>query len=223
MVTPTKDSHPVERPINLLQNSVSETQQRADVATTIAVVPCVSTSDRLLSTPVVPKETIEMNVLEKLTTAERIAAIDTLLAHAATEQEIYWQRSMIFLTLNSIMIGFAATQKIHPLEILILMAFGLYFNKAWRNVLINGQFFADRWKHDARAIAASDETLLEAYRALSDKARIERPREKKPSRIMKEISFLFQAAWLGLGLYGTSDVWLNTLRRALSGLLNAIK
>lgn len=214
----TKPSHQQESPVKLLHNDPDNIQPSPETG---VVFPLVSNP----STPAQENQPSSARALTQLTNADRIAAIDTLMAHAATEQEIYWQRSTIFLTLNSIMLGFAATstQSLGPLAILVLTGFGLYFNSAWRSVLIYGQFFADRWKHDARAIAESDEALTEAYRALVNIPRMERPNRKKPSRIMKEISFLFQAAWLGIGLYGTSSIWLNSVRRGLSALLNTIK
>lgn len=144
--------------------------------------------------------------LETLRVSEKISAIDTLMNYASAESQMYWQRNSVFITINSAMIGLYVAVKgnFHPIVVIGMGLFGQLLSYAWIRVMIYGKFFAEKWREDARYIARTDESLIEAYSALLNRPRVERPSYAKPSVVMRRLGFAFQVLWgivMCVGLY----------------------
>ena len=137
------------------------------------------------------------------TITDKIALISMLLQYAAYEAQSYWQRTTIFLTVNSVMIGLIITliDKMSQALLLFGSTFGILLNFLWLRSADYGKFLAEKWREDAREVARLDASLKPILRSLLGNPRIEAPRSRKPSQLMKDISLVFLTIWVLLGLY----------------------
>jgi len=97
-----------------------------------------------------------MNDIEKLDFALR--RYDTVLKYLATETQIYWSRSQLFLVANAAMLGFAlkdfpgdAQEPTKKLVAQLLGAFtGICLCLLWRKGLRSGKIWMEHWKKALR-------------------------------------------------------------------------
>lgn len=139
-----------------------------------------------------------------MTNDQRLIAIQTCLSYAIYEANVYWQRNIIYLTINSIMLGIlgAFSKNLENVYMLALGCFGVFLNWSWVYVNKYSKFLAEKWREDARAMARESPEISEYMRALVKKPRIEVPPGKKPSQVMNRLSASFRVLWIVVSLYG---------------------
>lgn len=157
-------------------------------------------------------EEIESNIISdvqntipcaNLTIDQKLRAIQACLSYAVYEANVYWRRNAIYLTINSIMLGVIGTsfKSMNTFLILALSFFGVYLNWSWVYVNRYSKFLAERWREDARALAADSQEISNYMRALLRHPRIQIPPGKKPSQVMNQLGGSFRILWILLTLY----------------------
>lgn len=147
------------------------------------------------------------------TIEEKILAITVCLNYAISESNVYWQRNAIYFTLNSILFGaiIAFPGQFEGLVLPLVGAVGTAFNWHWPHVNRYSKYFAERWREDARAIAASDPFLEDSMRALLRRSRIPEPEGPRPSVVMNTIAATFRVIWLAVIAVGLGLLLFNAL------------
>lgn len=133
-----------------------------------------------------------------LTDSDALHAIEICLAHASYEANVYWQRNAIYLGLNSLMLGalVALSPSLNPGVITLVGILGVVLSWPWYHVNTYSKYLAERWRTDARAIAADSSSLPTYLRTLVGDPRIPRPKGPVPSVTMNNVARLCRYSWV---------------------------
>lgn len=130
---------------------------------------------------------------------DRLKLIELMLHHMTIEGERFWQRNGVFITITTGLFGLYAVkgQDFSGAFHIVYGFIGLIIGIGWRHTIIASNFYAERWRLDAREYISRFPELADIMRTAMGRPRIESPKGPKSSKIMIRFAVLSSFFWLG--------------------------
>lgn len=139
---------------------------------------------------------------------QRVTLIHLMLEHMTVEGERFWQRNGVFITIASGLLGLYAI-KVNELSGFAHVAYGLVgliIASGWRQTIIASNYYAERWRVDAREYVRLHPDLADVLRTVAGNSRVPEPKGPKSSVVMIRLAVLSRCFWSAVIVWGAVQV-----------------
>jgi len=125
----------------------------------------------------------------------RVTLIQLMLEHMTIEGERFWQRNGVFITIATGLLGLYAVKSgdFFGVAHMAYGVVGLVIAAGWRQTIIASNYYAERWRVDAREYVKLHPDLADILRTVAGNSRVPEPTGPKSSVVM--IQFAVLSAW----------------------------
>lgn len=133
----------------------------------------------------------------------RVTLIQLMLDQMTVEGERFWQRNNVFITIVTGLFGLYAIKfdDFFGAAHIVYGVVGLVIAIGWRHTIIASNYYAERWRVDAREYIKTQSDLVDVLRCAAGNPRVVEPKGPKSSAVM--IRFAVLSAWM----WGAAILW----------------